>query len=107
MSGSRSRHWKAGGLERSGRWDHHPPGIPEVFRGRSWRLISEGQGDMEGCTARRVVLGPDTAPVRLDDGPADRQAKADTFVLGGHERLEQAVDNFRADARTGIGDSQM
>src|SRR5262245_44017635 len=48
-----------------------------------------GQQHVEGGGLRRVRRSPELPAVHLDDRAADREAEAETVLLGGEERLEE------------------
>src|SRR5437763_6614827 len=51
------------------------------------------------------ALAPDSAAMRLDDGPADRQADTHAGLLGRDERLEQLRRHGLADSRASVPDA--
>ena len=109
----------ARGCRRSGRWGRHrhvvaepgagpprdsAPGISHRAGGwaaRSDSALSRRRQQELQTGARPVVVGgPKTSAMRLNDGPADRQAHAHAVRLGGVERLEHPARLRRIDAGT-------
>src|SRR5215813_11692845 len=66
------------------------PGMPSLLR--------ERQRHLELGAAADRALDLDRAGVRLDDLLRDRHAEPGAVVLGGEERIEDAVDLLRRDA---------
>src|SRR6202040_2491533 len=50
-----------------------------------------GQSELKGCASPGVGGGPQSAAMRLDNGPADRQSHADALSLGGKECIKDLV----------------
>src|SRR6266481_9156017 len=63
------------------------------------------QGEAEDRAAARPRIDPDPAAMRLDDGPADRQAQSHALALGRDERLEELRGDFGSKPGPGIGDA--
>src|SRR6266571_1369220 len=61
-----------------------------------------GQGELKYGAARVVRLGPQPAPMGIDDGAADRQPHPGSTGLRGVESLENTLEMFRVNARPGI-----
>src|SRR3546814_1960697 len=60
------------------------------------------QGKMKAGAAAVGALHPDTAAMRFDDGPADREAEAHAVGLCRVERREELLADSVRDAGTGI-----
>src|SRR5690242_5564555 len=67
------------------------------------RLRGDWQGEAEGRAARLVAVAGEVAAVGLNDATGDRQANPHASGLGGHERLKQALRDFRRYSWAGIG----
>src|SRR6266404_9067249 len=59
---------------------------------------------MKTGSARRVVGSPQTAAMRLNDGPADGESHTRAVRLGGKERLENLVPLLRGQTHSAISD---
>ena len=65
-------------------------------------LSAPGQGELKYRASKLIRIRPQPAPVRINDGPADRQPHFHSAGLRGVECLENALDTFRIDARPRI-----
>ena len=97
------------------------PGLRRVWRcviagmGQRCLLVPRGGFDGQGegkpapCHNRAIVevLRLDPAPVALHDRPAQRQADAHAFGLGGEEGLVQPGDHFLGQAGALVGDGEL
>src|SRR3989344_6434085 len=72
-----------------------------VFRARI------DQGEMKGRAPARTLFGPDPAPVRFDNGPANRQAKTHAFGLAADERIEKLRQDRARDPGTAVLDGDL
>src|SRR5579871_122234 len=75
-------------------------------------LSAQGKVESEGGAGAGLALDTDLARVFLDDSVGDRQAKACPAALaffgrcfGREERVVDAVDEFRRDPGTGVGNA--
>src|SRR5437868_239242 len=68
-------------------------------------VLCRAQGEAEDRAAARPGIDPDPAAMRLDDGPADRQAQSHALALGGDERLEELRGDLGSKPGSGIGDA--
>src|SRR6185295_3118009 len=66
-------------------------GGTRAYRLRLLHLREGRQMNMQGQTTILVPGCPDTAPVSLDNGPADGQPHAQPFRLGAHEVFEDPL----------------
>jgi len=57
-----------------------------------------------GAVLASVVLPPEAPAVRCGDGPADRQAEAESGGLRCEERLEHSISRVHGEANAGISD---
>src|SRR5690348_451518 len=80
----------------------------EAWRLGAIRTVFAGAGDrqidMEGGSRARAARYSDLAAVGRNDPVHDRQAKPGAFahVLGGEERLEDALQHVGRDAASGV-----
>src|SRR5262249_52255071 len=68
------------------------------------RLIQR-QEQVERCSAVRIVDCPHAAAMRVDDRPADGEAKAEAMLLRRDERLEHRLDRVAGDPGAAVGDA--
>src|SRR2546423_13750489 len=61
-----------------------------------------GQYELKGCGASGVGARPQSAAMRFDNLPTDRQSHAGALRFGGEERLENAIGSIRGDSNTRI-----
>src|SRR3546814_13391588 len=59
--------------------------------------VRSDEREMKLGSAPLARLKKNSSPMGLDDGPADRQPKAHTFALRGHEGGEQLLCNMLSD----------
>src|SRR5580700_10412164 len=60
--------------------------------------------EVKDCAARRIIGGPQMAPMLFDDGAAYRQTNADTTRFRGEERIENLIWEQRRQSNAGIAD---
>src|SRR5260370_25867749 len=67
------------------------------------------QSEPKGCAARAIGRRPQSAAMRLDNGPADRQSHARALRLGGKECIKDLVRLVCGQPRARIahGDQQL
>src|SRR5438132_92256 len=76
-----------------------------LFDKRRLLELCHAQGEAEDRAAARPGIDPDPAAMRLDDGPADRQAQLHALALGGDERLEELRGDLGSKPGPCIGDA--
>src|SRR5688572_4255321 len=71
----------------------------------SWRgLLMRRKNEIEACAARLIGAIPESRVMRLDDGPADREAEPRSGRLGREERLEDLLLHLTRQAGSKVAD---
>src|SRR2546423_14409578 len=84
------------------------PGAPPPRRSSHSALdgpagwLVDPQLEMERCAAVGIVLGPDHAAIRLDQGACDRESESEAILLRREEGLENLVELMRRNSMSAI-----